>query len=304
MFSNMSEKNLYCSYEFEIAELEDLAPESRQNSFFELIYILDGRGRQWVNGNEFDFKPGNLFLLTPQDVYSFEVGEPSRFVFVRFNDAFVRTERARQFDNGDRAYRMEFILENASHRPGCILRNQTDKPVVRELVESVIREKQAEQLFHERVIEQTISTLITIVARNIALRLPDHLKTATDRMIRDLLFYIHRNIYEPDKLKTEGMAREFGIGAGYVSRYFKKHTGETIARYIANYKMKLVETRLLHSDWRISQIAYELNFTDESHLNKVFKKHFGENPSEYRRKKRAEAYKPGSSSLRPPSSMR
>ena len=35
---------------------------------------------------------------------------------------------------------------------------------------------------------------------------------------------------------------------------------------------------------RINEIADELNFSDESHLNKVFRKHKGMNPSEFRKK--------------------
>lgn len=58
------------------------------------------------------------------------------------------------------------------------------------------------------------------------------------------------------------------IGKG---RVFKKQTGETLQQYISNYKLRLIETRLLHSDMRISEIAYELNFADESHLNKPLK---------------------------------
>jgi AraC-like DNA-binding protein len=49
--------------------------------------------------------------------------------------------------------------------------------------------------------------------------------------------------------------------------------------------MRLVETRLLHSDMRINEIAYEFNFTDESHLNRLFKKYKGINPTEFRKAK-------------------
>ena len=38
-------------------------------------------------------------------------------------------------------------------------------------------------------------------------------------------------------------------------------------QYILNYKMKMVESRLLHTDMRINEIVEELGFTDESHLN-------------------------------------
>ncbi len=42
-------------------------------------------------------------------------------------------------------------------------------------------------------------------------------------------------------------------------------------QYILNYKLKLVENRLLHSQMRICEIVEELGFTDESHLNKFSK---------------------------------
>lgn len=43
-------------------------------------------------------------------------------------------------------------------------------------------------------------------------------------------------------------------------------------QYILSYKLKLVESRLLHSQMRINEIAEELGFTDESHLSKFFRK--------------------------------
>jgi AraC-like DNA-binding protein len=49
--------------------------------------------------------------------------------------------------------------------------------------------------------------------------------------------------------------------------------------------LKLVENYLRHSSIRLSEIAYELQFSDESHLSKLFKKHRGQTPGEYRKQK-------------------
>lgn len=280
----MKRKNLYQPFECELKEFDKFPNFERQNNFFELIYVLDGNGRQVVNENEFLYKPGNLFLLTPQDVYSFEVTRKSQFFLLRFNESFIHTNQAKNFDEGDWLHRMKFILENASHQPGCILKNQTDKPVIRELIESIIREQNNKQLFHRKIIEQIVNTVITIVARNISMRLPDRIKPLKEELIIKILQYIHHNIYEPEKLKAENISREIRISKHYLGRYFKKHTGETLQEYITQYKLKLVETRLMHSDLRINAIAYELNFTDESHLNKVFKKYKGVNPSQFRKR--------------------
>lgn len=48
-------------------------------------------------------------------------------------------------------------------------------------------------------------------------------------------------------------------------------------------RTKLIESRLLHSDVRIDEIADEPGFTDESHLNKFFRKQRGISPTRFRR---------------------
>ena len=47
--------------------------------------------------------------------------------------------------------------------------------------------------------------------------------------------------------------------------------------------MKLIETRLVHTNFRLNEIVDEFGLTDVSHLNKLFKNHKGMNPSEFRK---------------------
>ncbi|CAM4363498.1 regulatory helix-turn-helix protein, AraC family [Pedobacter westerhofensis] len=49
------------------------------------------------------------------------------------------------------------------------------------------------------------------------------------------------------------------------------------------YKVKIIETRLLSSDMRINEMVDEFKFSDESHLNRVFKKYKGMSPSSFRK---------------------
>jgi len=262
---------------------EDLPRLSRKSTFFDLIYVLSGTGRQFVNGNEFIYRPGNLFLLTPEDTLHFESFEPTSVFTVQFeNDLVANRERTSSEDN-EWLDRMRYILMNASHQPGCILKNQSDKPVVRTLVEAIIREEESEQLFYRRMIDQIVNTLLIVVARNISMRLPERLNVSNESSLHRILQYIHHNIYEPSKLSADRIGREIGISSSYIGRYFKKHAGETLQDYITQYRLRLVESRLLHSGMRVNAIAYEMNFADESHLNRVFKRYKGLSPAKFRK---------------------
>lgn len=273
---------LYRQYEIELKELQQFKRTAKRNNFFELIHIIEGTGVQIVNKNHFSYRKGNLFLLTPQDVYTFNINSPTTFFFIRFNELYIKDKINKDTDT---IKQVEYILQNASHKPGCILKNKTDKPLIASLINSIINEQANQQLYYTRVSEQIINTIITIVARNIALKLPKNIKETTGEPVLEMLNYIQKNIFEPENLKAKKMSEHFNISLHYLGRYFKKQTGDTLQNYITNYKIRQVETRLLHSDMRINEIAFEFNFTDESHLNRIFKKHNGMNPSEFRKLK-------------------
>lgn len=279
-FATMQVETLYKPYEIEKKEMQRFPKITKRNTFFELIHIIDGTGIQTVNNNKFNYRKGNLFLLTPQDVYSFNIVTPTTFFFIRFNELFVKEKPGRDKET---VKQVEYILQNASHRPGCILKNKIDKPFIASLVESILNEQSNQQLYYNRITEQILNTVITVVARNIALKLPKNIKENTGEPVLEMLHYIQQNIFDPQNLRAEKLSAHFNISLNYLGRYFKKQTGETLQSYIANYKLRLIETRLLHSDMRINEIAYEFHFTDESHLNRVFKKYKGMNPSEFRK---------------------
>jgi AraC-like DNA-binding protein len=278
----MTDKNLYLPFEVDFKELEQFPKTIRKNNFFELIYVVDGTGIQIINHNKFQYRKGNLFLVTPQDVHSFEISTLTKFFFLRFNEYYVKTNS--QNPQSEAVLRMEYILQNASHRPGCILKNKIDKPLIASLIDSIINEQNNQQIYHQKIIEQIVNAIITVVARNIALKLPKNIKETTGEMVLEILHYIQENIYDPKQLKANVISEHFNISLHYLGKYFKKQTGETLQEYISNYKLRLIEARLLNSDMRINEIADELHFSDESHLNKVFRKHKGINPSEFRKK--------------------
>lgn len=274
----MSNAKLYEPYSISFETRDECPIQEHRHSFFELVFILSGAGIQYVNQHTFDYKPGNLFLLAPNDKHRFKVEKTTAFFFLRFSNIYVKS-KALQVES---IQRLEFILQNANHKPGCILKNQADKYLVRPIIEALVREDVSKGLYDREIIRQLVNTLIVVVARNIAQYLPEKVGDNADEKIVSILNYIQTHIYEPEKIRTEVICSHFGISANYLGRYFKKHCGETMQSYITNYKTSLIEHRLKHSDKRMNEIVLEFGFTDESHLNKFFKHQRGISPKGYR----------------------
>ena len=50
--------------------------------------------------------------------------------------------------------RLEYILQNANHQPGCILKNYSDKVLIKTMIEAIMREHQDKDIYNKELIQQ------------------------------------------------------------------------------------------------------------------------------------------------------
>jgi AraC-like DNA-binding protein/mannose-6-phosphate isomerase-like protein (cupin superfamily) len=283
-FEGMEIYNLFKPFEIEHYEVDTCACKNHKHTFFEVTYILKGSGTYFINGNKFDFKGGDLFLIMPDAEHYTKVTEMTGFLFIRFNNIYLQAQQVtgRQYsDLSDWIQKLEYILQNG-HGLRPLGPNSSDQPLVKAVCEAILQGLQQPQALQRELMQQLMNTLITIVARNVAmLNLQQH--EGQPHPGHDIQLYIHQHIYQPEKLKADNIASQFNISFNYISEYFKKHTHGGMQQYIMNYKLSLIEIRLRHSDMRLNEIAGEFGFTDESHFTKTFKKYRGISPSLYRK---------------------
>lgn len=65
-------------------------------------------------------------------------------------------------------------------------------------------------------------------------------------------------------------------------RKLKASTGKTPSQFIRKIKMRKAVELLADSKLKISEVAYELGFSDPAYFSKVFKKEYGEQPGKMR----------------------
>lgn len=271
----MKIKQLYQPYEIEHRVMDAYVPVAYKHTYFEMIFILSGTGIQIVNHQKLPYSSNKLFLIFPKDTHSFEIEEPTDFYFLRFNESYLKSQPP------DWLKKLEYIFHNFDHVPGCILKNTPDKELIRSLAEATLRESSITTPYQNEVLQQLINTIITIAARNISLK--DTSPAISSSYPLSVQGYVHQHIYNPEQLKIDTIAAYFKLSPHYTSEYFKKQTGVSLQQYIANYRHKLIEARLLYTNNRLNEIATEFGLADTSHLHKIFHKHQGIGPSEFRK---------------------
>lgn len=144
----MKRENLHQPFEISFNELDESLLKEHDHTFFELVYILSGTGLQWINNNKFPYHDGHLFMITPGDFHSFEIQTTTKFINIKFNDIYIHSA----VFGAENIQRLEFILQHANHQPGCILRNKTDKLLVKPMIEAIIREYVNRNLYSKEII--------------------------------------------------------------------------------------------------------------------------------------------------------
>lgn len=90
------------------------------------------------------------------------------------------------------------------------------------------------------------------------------------------------------KITLEDIAAHVSVSASYLSRVFKREIGQPIMLFLNRVRIEKSQELLTTTDWEIARIAAECGFEDQSYYTKVFKRHSGCTPHQYRKHAKAE----------------
>ena len=100
-------------------------------------------------------------------------------------------------------------------------------------------------------------------------------------IVDDLIQYIDRHISE--KITLEDLADRMNYSSSYISRIFKRYTGETLVQYMTQ-KRVLYAKQLMARGLPLGQVADMAGFPTYSHFYKCFSRLEGVSPAEFRKK--------------------
>lgn len=256
----------------------------KTKAFLSLVYVLKGCGTLTYDERTITFGESKLFIIPQHQLYHFESSDAQLIVIecpIEFIDK-IRLE-ADRIESCENLYKLQYISNNFHARAGCVFRNKDDESFAETLILQIAKEYK-NKTDDYLIIRNCISILLNLIARNIIeSETSDLPQNRAAFSIMKIITYIQEHIKDKDKTRIQVIADHFGISRNYFGEYFKQHTGVSYQDYLLDYRLRLVETYLKYSSVRLSEIAYELQFSDESHLSKLFKKHRNMTPKEYRK---------------------
>ncbi len=244
----------------------------------ELAYILSGKGRYLVNGNEFDVDTGDLIICNPGVKHKQLLTNPK--------------EPSMKFITGFTNYHFKDMPANSLllKNGGCIL--HTTAELRQELYKhcyAMLTEEENNQVGRYFMLKTHLMQMLLLIMREIA----DVEKTeqkgcsfetynkiyAVNRIIN----YLNENYNH--KISLEKIAHNMYLSPVYISKIFKEETGESPINYLIKIRLEKAKEILQTNDaGSIKDIASQVGYDDVYHFSKLFKKYYGISPLYYRKK--------------------
>lgn len=129
---------------------------------------------------------------------------------------------------------------------------------------------QAQSIFLPMVYEVLSQKLQTLAQ-------PEHTKTS---IVTDAIKYVQAHYREP--ITAEKLAGRYDCSTSYLSRLFRNQIGLGPIEYLIHERVHRAKQLLLKSDARIQDVASKVGYADVYYFSRLFKKHTGRSPLQFR----------------------
>lgn len=242
----------------------------------------EGETTVTFNLREYAVKKDSMFVFSPQNILQADHGEGFKA------HVLVITREMMQRINIDTKRIMPVLLQFSAHP--CIDLTQEESRTLRNFFTLVGQEVLApETEFSHDIVSELVSATIYKIGSILHRYVTEHPETGNRAQTRAETYF--RQFME---LLGEHFQRERSVGfyahrlcitPKYLTTLVKRISGKSVSEWIDIYVITEAKTMLKYSNRSIQEIAYHLNFPNQSFFGSYFKRNTGISPSQYKAQK-------------------
>lgn len=263
------------------SEMEIFRFPSRLNAL--IIGVgTEGETSLTLNLQEFRFKKDSLFIFSPKHILQVQSNNRFKAHLIVIAPDFLKRI------NIDTKRMMPLFLQFGSLP--CMELTHAESQSLRSFISMVEQElKGSETDFSSEIIGGLIAATIYKVGDILTHYLTEH--PEVDSPIHNRAEEYFRQFTEllGEHYKHERSvgfyARQLCITPKYLTTLIKRISGKSVSEWIDNYVILEAKTLLKYSNMSVQEIAYYLNFPNQSFFGSYFKRNAGMSPSQYKAKK-------------------
>lgn len=226
-------------------------------SFYDLTYVIEGRGIYIINGVQHEVKKGDLLCIPRGSVRMAHC----------FADDLMNLYSANFTLHGINGQLAELPLPLITH-----IGIKSDLVgLFRELSNAWVRKEVGYRI-------KTRGLLLVIIHRLFELILLKQDRTSMDFRVKKAVSYISENY--ASNITVKEIANMMGLNTVYFGALFKSETGMLVNQYLTQTRIMHAENMLQNGECNVSEAAERCGYKDLSHFRKQFKLIKGYSPSQ------------------------
>lgn len=245
-----------------------------RHSFYHLVLFTKGKGSHTIDFETFSVKPFQVYFMIPGQVHSWHFkGEVDGYI-IHFNESLISSF----LQNGLFLDRFSFFQGHATdsvcHLPVAI------HGTVLELFERMLQELEQKKEYYMDVIRLKLMELFITINRFHQHKLAKTASPQKRLLLKNFQQLIEKH-YKDIRLPKE-YAELLYITPNHLNALCQDLLGKTAGDVIRDRVLLEAKRLLTNADMTVTEIAYELNFQDNSYFNRFFKKEVGITPEAFR----------------------
>ncbi len=251
---------------------------AHKHTFYHLVLFTEGSGTHSIDFENFEVKPNQIYFMIPGQVHSWNFTSKADGYIINFSSSFFNSFLLR----ADYLENFSFFSHDVKDAVIDIPEKAIQKII--SLFEDILKEEQGMNTSSFAV--DAIRVLLIQVFINIA-RLSEGKPQLSGNSYNHILLKNYKQLIEKN-FKSLKLPKEYAellyITSNHLNAVCKDVLGIPAGELIRNRIALEAKRLLINFDLSISEIAYELNFKDNSYFTKFFKKQTGLTPEEFRKK--------------------
>jgi AraC family transcriptional activator of pobA len=250
-------------------------PKPHTTDFFELLIIQEGTGYIELNGLRQSIQPNSVFFISPFQKKACSISHEN---LVGFHLVFQNNFLADFFNDKLFAYRLQYFYN--SNFPQFVCLENPDYKTLQFAFDETIKELQNYQKDSPHILRSLLYFALAKLNRLYASTYGISSDTNADSMIYRFKELMELNIRS--KHTVSEYCELLNLGRHELNSMVKAHTGFTSKDLINNRLLQEIKTELRYTNKTISEIAFELNFSEPNNLTRFFKNRIGSSPSQFK----------------------
>ena len=241
---------------------ESLSFGAHIHNHLELVFMIKGRSRAYVDGKEYTIKKNDAFIVFPNQIHMYErLGEEDYFILIF--PPLMCQEYQYLFTNQTPAY--------------AIIENAYTNPAINHAVNQIFALQMSDSPYSETITKGFLLIILGYLFEHMSF-VP--IQKSDTGLIKKILLFCAENYTKDIQLQT--VAKALHIHKCYVSYLFQKKLQIGFNDYINMLRISDACVQLTSENHSITDISYRCGFSSPRSFNRAFLRYTDSTPREYR----------------------